>query len=88
MYERLERLSETLPRPTLGEQRLNDVVDQHVRNAHRLRAEAFKCHAIAVGKLIRALGQPLGRLRAAIASWFRDCLTTYSHRRSEFGPQG
>ena len=56
MYERVERLSKTLPRPSLDEKRLNDVVDQHVRHAHRLRAEVVKSHAIAVGNLIRGLG--------------------------------
>ncbi len=88
MYERLENLSKTLPRPALGEKPFNDVVDQHVRNARRLRAEALKCHAIAAGNLIRALGRPVRRLQTAAASWLRDGLKAYSHRQSEIGSHG
>lgn len=66
MYERVDDLSKTLPRPALGERRLNDVIDQHVLNAHRMRAEAIRRHAIAASRLFWSMGRSVRRLGAVL----------------------
>lgn len=79
MYKRVEDLAKTLPKPALDVDPFDDVMDQHIRNAHRLRAEAFKCHAIAAGNVIWALVSPIRRLEAIIVGWFRSGQGAHDH---------
>ena len=54
------KFAQTLPEPKLGES-WNAYYDQHVRNAERLRAEAFRYALLDVGHGLRRVGQALHR---------------------------
>ncbi len=88
MDERLQHVSEIRPRPAWGENPLNDFVDQHVREAHRLRAEVVRNHAVAVGSFIRSLSWPIRRLKASVVAWFQYGLKASGDRQSEIGSHG
>ena len=85
MYEQRERFSETGPKPALDGRPLSEVVDYHICNAHRLRAEALKGHVIAIGQIFSRSAR---RLQTSAASWFRTWPRVTSHRHSEIGTHG
>ena len=59
MFERLDQFARTLPEPRFGDS-WDAYYDQHVRNAERLRAEAFRCVVWDLGRVLRAAGRQLG----------------------------
>ena len=66
MFDRLDEFARTLPEPRFGGS-WDAYYHQHVRNAERMRAEAFRCAALDLGRGLRAAGRmlaaPLGAIR-------------------------
>ena len=58
MFDRLDNFAKTLPEPRLGDG-WDAFYRQHVRNAERMRAEAFKYAVLELGRGLRAGGRKL-----------------------------
>jgi hypothetical protein len=65
MYERLDEFAKTLPEPRLDDD-WDAYYGQHVRNAERMRAEAFKYAVFDLGRGLRAAGRKLIAVLSAI----------------------
>jgi hypothetical protein len=78
MFERLDEFARTLPEPRFGGD-WDACYGQHVRNAERMRAEAFKYALFDLGRGLRAGGRKLvaglgairGRAEAGLAQSHR-----------------
>ena len=87
MFERVDELLEKLPNPAQDEMGWSELRDQHTRNAHRLRAEAFKCVIMAAGNGILALGRPIAEAcNRNRHSW--SGVVTRDHRDPKVSVQG
>ena len=71
MFERLDEFAKTLPEPRFGAD-WEAYYGQHVRNAERMRAEAFKYALFDLGRGLRAAGRKvvarLGAIRGRAAA--------------------
>ena len=65
MFERLDEFAKTLPEPRFGGD-WEAYYGQHVRNAERMRAEAFKYALFDLGRGLRAAGRKLVVLLGAL----------------------
>jgi len=71
MFNRLDEFARTLPEPRFDDN-WDAYYGQHVRNAERMRAEAFKYAVLDLGRGLRAAGRKLalrlGALRRRAAA--------------------
>jgi hypothetical protein len=67
MFDRLDEFAKTLPEPKLGAH-WDAYYDQHIRNAERMRAEAFKYTVLDIARRLRAARQALGSQLSALRS--------------------
>ena len=62
MFERVDEFAKTLPEPRF-DGNWDAYYGQHVRNAERMRAEAFKYAVLGLGRRLRAAARKLGAAR-------------------------
>jgi len=71
MFDRLDQFAKTLPAPRFDDN-WDAYYGQHVRNAERMRAEAFKYAVLDLGRGLRAAGRKvvarLGAIRGRAAA--------------------